>query len=104
MSFRQLHSGDASVLAGAANFIPVAAHAWQPEEQQRVDKEISINNIETSETRQGHLTALGVESPRVNPDHKFAQPGNQYLYQGSIGDSAFNGNSMANRIAGIAPQ
>ncbi|MEU6525675.1 hypothetical protein ABZ892_23325 [Streptomyces sp. NPDC046924] len=103
------------VVGGAANFIPVAgdavqrgvdaaAYAWQLDEQQRIDEEISSKNTKTFETRQEYLTALGEEWARVNTGHKFTQPGNEYLYLESIGDSAFNGNSTANRIAGVAPQ
>ncbi|MBB4789942.1 hypothetical protein [Streptomyces nodosus] len=103
------------VLGGAANFIPgagdavqrgidAAAYAWQVEEQNRIDDDAAIDNSHNFQSRQGYLQALGEEWSSVHPDHRLTQAGNEYLRQDSIGNSAFNGNSTANRIAGIAPQ
>ncbi|MFH9816211.1 hypothetical protein [Streptomyces sp. NPDC017230] len=100
---------------GAANFVPVvgdalqrgvdsAAYAWQLEEQQRIDDKAAIDNTQNFQSRQGYLQALGDEWSAEHPDHRLSQEGNEYLRQDSIGNSAFNGNSTANRIAGIGPQ
>ncbi|WP_205024097.1 hypothetical protein, partial [Streptomyces sp. HB132] len=98
-------------VGGAANFIPVvgdavqrgvdsAAYAWQLEEQNRIDDKAKIDVSETFDSRQTYLAALGEEWSSVNPDHRLSQEGNEYLREGSSGNSAFNGNSTANRIAG----
>ncbi|WP_181957533.1 DUF6571 family protein [Streptomyces paludis] len=103
------------IVGGAFNFVPTfgdaiqrgvdaAAYAWQLEEQGRIDDKNAIDNSNNFTSRQNYLASLADEWAKANPDHRLAEDGNKYLRQDSIGNSAFNGNSTANRKAGIAPQ
>jgi hypothetical protein len=96
---------------GVANFVPVvgdaiqrgvdsAAYAWQLEEQQRIDDKAAIDTTQNFQSRQTYLRSLGEEWSAMHPDHRLSEKGNEYLRQDSIGNSAFNGNTTANRIAG----
>ncbi|MGP3734441.1 hypothetical protein ACTWJ9_14630 [Streptomyces sp. GDS52] len=98
------------VVGGAANFIPVvgdavqrgvdsAAYAWQLEEQGRIDDELATENRKTFNSRIKYLNALGEEWSRINPDHELSLGDDRLLRQEAIGNSAFNGNETANRVA-----
>lgn len=98
------------LVGGAANFIPVAgdaaqrgvdaiAYAWQLEEQERINEEVSRKNKETFTSREDQLEAIAREWIRVNPDHEIAK-GDLYLVQDRIDDAAFSGNDRANKLAG----
>ncbi|WP_432054523.1 hypothetical protein [Streptomyces sp. bgisy022] len=100
---------------GAANFIPVvgdavqrgvdaAAYAWQQDEEERIEGKRELDNRSNFSVRVEQLNELGAEWARVNPDHELALEGDRRLLQEEIGNSAFNGNDTANRVAGITPK
>ncbi|MEU3051529.1 hypothetical protein ABZ705_34480, partial [Streptomyces sp. NPDC006984] len=81
-----------------ANAGALGAYAWQLEEQERIDKEASVDKSENFGSRQMYLKALAAEWAKVNPDHELSTE--PYISREIIGNSAFNGNETANRIAG----
>lgn len=100
---------------GAANFIPVvgdavqrgvdaAAYAWQQDEEKRIEGKLELDNRSNFSVRVEQLNELGAEWARVNPDHELALEDDWRLLQDEIGNSAFNGNDTANRVAGITPK
>lgn len=72
----------------------------QVEEQARIDDKAAIDKSNNFQSRQRYLRALGEEWSSLHPEHRLSQEGNGYMRQDSIGNSAFNGNSTANGIAG----
>ncbi|MBL3670287.1 hypothetical protein JL475_30795 [Streptomyces sp. M2CJ-2] len=100
---------------GVANFIPVvgdavqrgvdsAAYAWQLEEQGRIEDELRIDNQTNFASRVKYLEGLSQEWARVNPDHELAVEDDNRLLLEAIGNSAFNANDTANRVAGDTPK
>ncbi|MEU3949027.1 hypothetical protein [Streptomyces sp. NPDC029526] len=100
---------------GAANFIPVvgdavqrgadaAAYAWQQDEEERIEGKRELDNRSNFSVRVEQLNEFCAEWARANPDHELALEGDWRSLQGEIGNSAFNGNDTANRVAGITPK